>query len=117
MQTSEILMDMAKTFEERNGKYGNNYLMVGPIMKILFPNGVPPGLLADPSFHLFELIVVKMTRLAISGLSHKDSAHDAAIYFAMIDSNISRKKEIDDFAKMFDRTDQQYPTQRQKEVK
>lgn len=90
--TDEILAEMAKTFKERNAVYDDNYKMVGPIMGILFPNGAPHEVLSDNSFHLFELVVVKMTRLAISNLKHKDSAHDAAVYMAMIESIIQHKE-------------------------
>lgn len=90
--TDEILYDMAETFKERNAVYGSNYKMVGPIMGILFPNGVPHEVLVDNSFHLFELAIVKLSRLAISNLKHKDSAHDAAVYMAMIESIIQQNE-------------------------
>lgn len=82
----EILRDMASTFEERNRVYGSNYKMVGPIMKVLFPDGVPPEVVHSDQFHLFELKIVKLSRFAISGLTHIDSIHDDAIYSAMIES-------------------------------
>lgn len=82
----EIMRDMASTFEERNRVYGSNYKMVGPIMKILFPEGVPPEVLHSDQFHLFELKIVKLSRFAISGLTHLDSIHDDAVYSAMIES-------------------------------
>lgn len=82
----EIMRDMASTFEERNRVYGSNYKMVGPIMKILFPEGVPPEVLHSDQFHLFELKIVKLSRFAISGLTHIDSIHDDAVYSAMIES-------------------------------
>jgi len=88
--TDDILHEMAETFKERNEVYGNNYKMVAPIMKILFPDGVPEGLVFTDQFHLFELIIVKLTRFAISELLHKDSIHDAAVYAAMIESIISK---------------------------
>lgn len=88
-----ILEAAAKTFRERNAVYGSNYEMVGPIMAILFPKGVPVELLRHDAFHLFELIIVKLSRLAISGLTHKDSAHDTAVYAAMIESIIQRNQQ------------------------
>ena len=90
--TDEILLEMAETFKERNAVYGSNYKMVGPIMGILFPNGVPHYVLTDNSFHLFELVIVKLSRLAISNLTHKDSARDAGVYMAMIESIIQHKE-------------------------
>lgn len=87
----EILHQMADTFLERNKQYGSNFKMVGPIMAILFPQGVPVELLQHDAFHLFELMIVKISRLAISRFTHIDSAHDAAVYSAMIESIIRSK--------------------------
>lgn len=84
----EALEAAAQTFRERNAVYGSNYEMVGPIMGILFPNGVDRQLLSSDQFHLFELVIVKLSRLAVSGLTHVDSAHDAAVYCAMIEAAI-----------------------------
>lgn len=82
---ADILAEAAETFRQRNAVYGSNYQMVGPIMKILFPQGVDAELLSSNQFHLFELVIVKLSRLAISRLAHVDSAHDAAVYCAMIE--------------------------------
>lgn len=87
-----ILRAMATTFDERNKVYGSNYQMVGPIMRILFPDGVPPELLGSDQFHLFELKIVKLSRFAISGLTHADSIHDDGVYSAMIESILSGVK-------------------------
>lgn len=89
--TAEILRLMADTFEERNKVYGSNYERVAPIMKILFPDGLTPEILHSDQWHLFELIVVKMTRFAISGLQHKDSIHDTGVYSAMIESILEKQ--------------------------
>ena len=83
---ADILESMAKTYRERNAVYGDNYKMVGPIMAILFPNGVPNELIGSHQFHLFELKIVKLTRFAISNLQHIDSIHDDGVYSAMIES-------------------------------
>jgi hypothetical protein len=93
MNTADILQDAANTFRERNAVYGSNYQMVGPIMALLFPKGVPVELLGHDAFHLFELVVVKLSRLAISNMTHTDSARDAAVYCAMIESIITSKGE------------------------
>lgn len=84
----EALEAAAHTFRVRNAVYGSNYEMVGPIMGILFPNGVDRELLSSDQFHLFELVIVKLSRLATSRLTHRDSAHDAAVYCAMIEAII-----------------------------
>lgn len=86
-----ILREMAATFEERNAQYGDNYRRVAPIMRILFPDGVPPELLGTDQWHLFELKVVKLTRFAISNLTHIDSVHDDAVYSAMIEKILWEK--------------------------
>jgi hypothetical protein len=56
------------------------------MMKVLFPDGVPPQVLHSDQFHLFELKLVKLSRFAISNLTHLDSIHDDAVYSAMIES-------------------------------
>lgn len=83
-----VLEAMADTFRARNAAYDDNYKMVGPIMKTLFPDGVSAELLGSDQFHLFELIIVKLTRLAKSGLQHEDSVRDVGVYAAMIDAII-----------------------------
>lgn len=89
----DILDDMAATFRERNAVYGDNYKMVGPMMKVLFPEGVPAELLHSHQFHLFELKLVKLSRFAISGLSHIDSIHDDAVYSAMIEAILRNEQD------------------------
>ena len=84
--TADALEAMAATFRQRQAIYGSNYKMVGPLMAIMFPDGVPAALLGAAQFHLFELVLVKLSRLAVSGLTHEDSAHDAGVYCAMIES-------------------------------
>lgn len=81
-----ILDEMADTFRQRNAVYGDNYRMVGKMMAVLFPKGVPPEVLHSDQFHLFELKLVKLSRFAISGLTHQDSIHDDGVYSAMIES-------------------------------
>lgn len=84
----QLLAEMAMTYKERNALYGDNFKMVGKLMAVLFPNGVPPELLHSDQFHLFELKLVKLSRFAISGMTHRDSIHDDAVYSAMIESVI-----------------------------
>lgn len=89
-----VLRNMASTFEERSKIYGDNYRMVGHVMRALFPKGV---VLHDPQdyevWHLFELKIVKLTRFAISGLTHRDSIHDDAVYSAMIEAILKERSE------------------------
>jgi hypothetical protein len=80
-----ILRKMAETYAERSNVYGNNLLMVQPIAEILFPAGVPTF---STKMHLFELLLMKLTRFAVSGLTHTDSIHDIGVYAAMLESHI-----------------------------
>lgn len=92
IDTASVLEKMAETFREHNLSYSDNYRMVAPIMKTLFPEGVPMHVLFSDSWHLFELIIVKLTRFAISGLTHEDSIQDAGVYCAMINAIILQEE-------------------------
>ena len=81
-----VLAAMAETFRERSGSYKDNYKMVPKLVQVLFPDGVPPEILFTDHWHLFELKLVKLSRFAISGLTHLDSIHDDAVYSAMIEA-------------------------------
>lgn len=83
---------MADTFRGRNGVYGDNYKNVAAVIKALFPNGVPSELVTKDSWHLFELVIVKLTRFANSNLSHQDSIHDAGVYCAMVEACVLAAK-------------------------
>lgn len=90
----EILDEMRETFIERNKVYGDNYLAVGKCMDVLFPKGVVLNCPNDfMVWHLFELLIVKITRFSFSDCTHKDSIHDAAVYCAMVEEVMSRIEE------------------------
>jgi len=88
----DILAEMATTYKERNAVYGDNYKMVAKLMKVLFPDGVPPELVVQDHFHLFELKLVKLSRFAISNLTHQDSIRDDGVYSAMIEAIITQEQ-------------------------
>lgn len=90
---ASILDAGAATYTERNTVYGENYRMVAPIMRILFPRGIPPGILHSDKWHMFELLVVKITRFATSTLTHTDSIHDAMVYAAMIEAAMTEEEK------------------------
>jgi hypothetical protein len=91
---ADILAEMAETYRERNKVYGDNYKRVGDVMTAMFPDGVWLHAAEDYNvWHLFELMVVKMTRFANSGLTHEDSIHDLAVYAAMVESLIRKEKQ------------------------
>jgi hypothetical protein len=85
---ADILADAAETYRQRNAIYGDNFRRVAPIMALLLPAGAPPEMLHTQHFHLFELLIVKLTRFANSGLTHQDSIRDAAVYAAMIEASL-----------------------------
>lgn len=93
MDAASVLEAMAATYRERNAGYKDNYKMVPQMMKALFPGGVPSELVVQDHFHLFELILVKLTRYAASNLTHIDSIHDAAVYAAMCEAINSKEKQ------------------------
>lgn len=91
---ADVLVEMADTYRERNKVYGDNYKTVGAVMAALFPEGVELKTAADYNrWHLFELLVVKLTRFANSGLTHQDSIHDLAVYAAMVEAIIGENHE------------------------
>ena len=94
---AQILTGAARTYSERNEVYGDNYKRVGAMMRVLFPEGAPPELLHSDQFHLFELILVKLSRFAISRLSHEDSIHDACVYCAMIEAIVAEQASEETF--------------------
>ena len=90
---------MSETYAQRNETYGDNFRLVAPVINILFPEGVPSELVVSDQWHLFELLIVKLTRFAVSDLQHQDSIHDAAVYAAMIEAIlIEQNQEFDNMA-------------------
>lgn len=84
---ADVLAEMADTFRERNAVYKDNAEKVGEVMAVLFPDGVTLKTAADHKFyHLFELLIVKLTRFTNSGLKHEDSVHDLTVYGAMLEA-------------------------------
>jgi hypothetical protein len=83
-----LLRAAAKTFEERNALYGDNYKHFGHVMAATFPNGLT---VADAeSWNRLGLLVQtvsKMTRYAANFErgGHQDSAHDLCVYAAMLE--------------------------------
>ena len=84
---SELLTAAADTFRERSKVYKDNYKVVGKVMQALFPNGVVLLTAEDHNrFHLFMLVVVKMSRYVQnwSDGGHHDSMLDLSVYGAMV---------------------------------
>lgn len=82
---AETLLNAAQVLEDRNAIYRDNYKVVGAVMAALFPGGV--ALQSEEQYnawHLFELMIVKLTRFTNSRLEHADSLDDLINYAAMI---------------------------------
>lgn len=91
---ADILAEMAETFRERQKVYGSNYRKVGPVMTALHPDGVILKTEKDHEFfHLYSLLIVKLTRFATSDLSHKDSIHDMCVYGSMLESLLEERED------------------------
>ena len=84
----ELLRSGAQTYEERNRIYGDNYKQAGALLKVLFPDGLPP-MDADGwnRFGVWLMVFGKAVRYAaqLQNGGHKDSAHDAMVYAAMLE--------------------------------
>lgn len=89
----QILAEAAATYKARNAVYSDNYKLVGKLVQVLFPNGVPKEVIHSDHWHLFELKLVKLSRFAISNLQHVDSIHDDCVYSAMIEAIITEQQE------------------------
>jgi len=85
MQTADKVMEqMLETFRERGKIYKSNYLMIGEILAVMFPEGITLKTPEDHNkWHLFLLTMVKATRLANTNLKHEDSGLDMAVYASM----------------------------------
>lgn len=97
---ADVLRAAGDTYRERNRIYGDNFKTVGPVMALLHgPESAAPAATltrtgADfTKWHLWELLIVKITRFANSGLTHVDSIHDAMVYAAMIEQCIAEEQE------------------------
>lgn len=89
---ADRLRAMAETCEQRQGMYGEVWRVVPRLVEVLFPKGVPPWLLTDSRWHLFELKLVKLARFAHSELRHQDSIHDDGVFSALIEHIIHEEE-------------------------
>lgn len=85
----DLLESGAATFRERNAIYGDNYLEIGAILQAFFPSGLPVFKTSDDwnRFSLWLAALLKLQRYAnnLTRGGHKDSAHDAMVYSAMLE--------------------------------
>lgn len=85
---ASLLAAGAKTYQERNVMYGDNFKTFGKVMIALFPEGLPK--LDEEGFNrlgVFVQCVSKITRYSANLASggHQDSAHDLMVYSAMLE--------------------------------
>lgn len=87
LTAADILGEMADTYRERNKVYGDNFRIVGKVLADLHPDGATQLSASDHElYHLWSLLVVKLSRFAVGGLTHLDSIHDLSVYAAMIEA-------------------------------
>ncbi len=92
---ADLLLEASNTFRERNAVYGDNYLRVGAVMRELFPDGMQLRTAEEfNKWHLFELMIVKLTRFVNSGLTHEDSIRDLVVYGSMVESLVLNEGEL-----------------------
>lgn len=91
LAAGKVMAEGAETFTVRNKEYGENFRQVGPVMAVLFPQGISAEMLHSDRWHIFELIIVKLSRFAQSQLAHIDSIHDTMVYAAMIEAMLKEK--------------------------
>jgi len=83
----EILDDMKNTFEHRGSLYKDNFTRIGYVLEALFPEGITIKTPDEHNrWHLYLMMLVKITRLACTDITHRDSAHDCAVYSTMLES-------------------------------
>lgn len=90
-EIATIFDAMAGTLRSRAADYGYNAAKVAKVMQIFFPDGVKLDSEEDhEAWHLFELVIVKLTRFVNSGLRHQDSIHDMAIYAGFVERLVAK---------------------------
>ena len=80
----------ARTFQQRNKLYGNNYQRFGAALLALFPDGCIPIIVNEADANRLNLIInclCKLQRYAhqFHQGGHQDSAHDLMVYAAMLE--------------------------------
>lgn len=76
------------TFDGRGSQYGEAYKRFGHIMMAFFPGGINIRNAEDWNrYACFHMVVAKLARYANNfEVGHIDSAHDACVYSAMLES-------------------------------
>lgn len=92
LTAADVLREMADTFESRNTNYKDNWKAIPALIDALYPDSDLSRLVRHPTWHLLELILVKLARFARSDNTHEDSIHDVGVYAAMIESILRSEK-------------------------
>lgn len=83
----DILRNMAQTFDERQQMYGDSYLQFGKVAKALWPGGLDHQTEDDYNrLGVVVQIISKLCRYTNTAAGHLDSAHDIAVYAAILES-------------------------------
>jgi hypothetical protein len=80
-----IFAEMEATFQQRQQQYGPSYLRFGDIAKGLWPDGLTLHTKEDFIRHgILVQCISKLVRYAHTPAGHRDSAHDLAVYAALL---------------------------------
>lgn len=104
MTPPDTLEAAAALYRERNKLYGDNYKRFGPIMALLFPDGLTLKTAEDfGRFGILVQVIAKQTRYAenFTRGGHEDSLDDTIVYAAML-------KELDEKPARFKASDIQW---------
>lgn len=83
----DAIKRMLETAQERGGRYGRAYLRFGAVAKALWPDGLHAT--SEDDFVRLGItvqIINKLVRYTGVEGGHQDSAHDLAVYGAMLES-------------------------------
>ena len=97
MSVPSILDEMKKTFTQRQETYGRSYVRFGHIAAALWPDGLAVTSPEDfARLGVVVQIISKLARYTNIAKGHKDSAHDLAIYGAILESLTNELEPEDD---------------------
>jgi len=82
-----VLEGMIKTATERGKLYGDSYLKFGAVADALWPDGFTAATPNDlVRMGVIVQVIGKLIRYTSVPGGHKDSAHDLAVYAALLES-------------------------------
>ena len=82
-----VLEGMIKTATERGALYGESYLRFGEVAKALWPDGFHAATKVElVRMGVVVQVIGKLIRYTSVPGGHKDSAHDLAVFAALLES-------------------------------